>query len=229
MLNRISLLPIFIHLLIVLLILPTRYILHPSLVRQVPFHGFFDAFFELQARFPAQFAFQLRRVDSIAEVMSLAVGYISNEVEGIAFRVSQEAVHRLDDDLDQVDVFPFVEAADVVRVGHFAFMENQVDGAGMVFHIEPVADVLAFSIDRKGLAVADVVDEQRYQFFGKLVGTVVVRAVRHDGRHSVGVVEGADEMVAAGFTCGIRAVRVVFCLLREQRAVELQCAINFVR
>ena len=143
--------------------------------------------------------------------------------------MAEQAVHGLDDDFYQVDVFPFVEAADVVCVGHFAFMENQVDGAGVVFHIEPVAHVLAFAIDRKGLAVADVVDEQRYQFFGELVGAVVVRAVRHDGRHSVRVVEGADEVVAAGFTCGIRAVWVVFCLFREQRAVKLQCAINLVR
>ena len=143
--------------------------------------------------------------------------------------MAEQAVHGLDDDFYQVDVFPFVEAADVVRVSHFAFMENQVDGAGVVFHIEPVAHVLAFSIYRKGLAVADVVDEQRYQFFGELVRAVVVRAVRHDSRHSVCVVEGADKVVAACLTCGIRAVRVVFCLLREKRSIKLQCSINLVR
>ena len=69
----------------------------------------------------------------------------------------------------------------------------------MVFHVEPVADILAFAIDRKRFAVADIVDEERNELFGELVRTVVVRAVRYDGRHSVGVVEGTDEVVAAGF------------------------------
>ena len=117
-------LPIFIHLLIIPLILPARYILHPSLVLQVPFHGLFDAFLELQAWFPAQFAFQLRRVDGVTEVVALAVSYVGNEVEGVTFGMSQDAVHCLDDDLDQVDVLPFVETADVVGVGYLAFMED---------------------------------------------------------------------------------------------------------
>ena len=56
--------------------------------------------------------------------MAFAVGYVGNEVEGVTFGMSQEAVHRLDDDLDQVDVLPFVEAADVVGVGYLAFMED---------------------------------------------------------------------------------------------------------
>ena len=68
--------------------------------------------------------FQLRGVDGITEVVAFAIGYVGNEVEGVAFGMSQEAVHRLDDDLDQVDVLPFVEAADVVGVGYPAFMED---------------------------------------------------------------------------------------------------------
>ena len=47
--------------------------------------------------------------------------------------------------------------------------------------------------------MADIVDEERNELFGELVRTVVVRAVRYDGRHSVSVVEGTDEVVAAGF------------------------------
>ena len=66
----------------------------------------------------------------------------------------------------------------------------------MVFHVEPVANILAFAIDRERLAVADIVDEERNELFGELVRTVVVRAVRYDGRHSVSVVEGTDEVVS---------------------------------
>ena len=98
----------------------------------------------------------------------------------------------------------------------------------MVFHVEPVADILAFAIDRERFAMADIVDEERNELFGELVRTVVVRAVRYDGRHSVGVVEGTDEVVAAGFRGRIRTVRSVLRFFREEGAVELQGAIDFV-
>ena len=63
----------------------------------------------------------------------------------------------------------------------------------VVLHIQPVANVLALAVHRQGLAVADIVDEQGYQFLRELVGAVVVRAVRNYGRHPVGVVEGPYE------------------------------------
>lgn len=47
-------------------------------------------------------------------------------------------------------------------------MEDQVDGAGVVFDVEPVADILALAIDRQRPAVADVVDEQRDQAFREI-------------------------------------------------------------
>ena len=44
-------------------------------------------------------------------------------------------------------------------------------------------------------AVANVVDEQRYQFLWKLIRPVVIRAVGHDNGHSVSVMECAHEVV----------------------------------
>ena len=75
-------------------------------------------------------------------------------------------------------------------------MEDEVDGAGVVLHEQPVAHILALAIDGQRLAVADIVDKQGYQFLGELVGTVVVRAVGHHHRHAIRVVEGTYEMVA---------------------------------
>ena len=76
--------------------------------------------------------------------------------------------------------------------------------------------------------MTDIVDEKRNELFGELIRTVVVRAVRYNGRHPVGVVEGTDEVVAAGFRGRIRTVRGVLRFLREEGAVELQGAIDFV-
>jgi len=145
-----------------------------------------------------------------------AVGHIGDKVHVLAFGAAEEPVDRLDDDLDDVDVLPFVEPADIVRLGNLPVMENHVDSAGVVFHEEPVAHVLALAVNREGLLVTDVVDEKRNQLFGELVRTVVVRAVRDNRRHSVGVVEGAHKVVGARLTSGIRGVRRVLGGLVEE-------------
>ena len=95
-------------------------------------------------------------------------------------------------------------------------MEDKVDGPRVVLNIQPVAHVLALAVHRKGLAVADVVDEQRDQFLRKLVGTVVVRAVRNYGRHPVGVVEGTHEMVGGSLRRTVGAVGAVSRGLAEE-------------
>ena len=46
--------------------------------------------------------------------------------------------------------------------------------------------------------MADVVDEERDELLGELIGAVVVGAVGHDGGHAVGVVERTHKVVAAG-------------------------------
>ena len=75
-------------------------------------------------------------------------------------------------------------------------MEDGVDGAGVVFDIEPVAHILPLAVHWQRFAVTDIVDEQRYQFLGELIGAVVVAAVGHERGHSVGVVVCAHEVVA---------------------------------
>ena len=131
--------------------------------------------------------------------MAKAVSDVSDEVEVFAFLASEQTVNGIDDYFDNVNILPLIEATDVVGFGYFALMEDEVDGTGMVFYKEPVAYILAFAIDRQWLAVADVVDEEGYQLLRKLIRPVVIGAVSHDGRHTVGVMVGTDEMVAARF------------------------------
>ena len=184
--------------------------------------------------------------------MAQAVRHVGDEVHVLAFGAAKEPVNSLDDDLDDVDVLPFVEAADIVRLGNFAVMENHVDGAGMVFHEEPVAHVLALAINRERLLVADVVDEKRDELFGELVRAVVVAAVRDNRRHAVSVVERANEVIGTRLTRRVRTMRRVLGRLVEEvvavgqvmfgtrssrgerrrdafRVVHLESAINFVR
>ena len=106
--------------------------------------------------------------------MAEAVGNVGDEVEVFTFFATKEPVNGIDDYLDDVNVLPLVEAADVVGFGYLAIVEDEVDGTGMIFYKKPITHVLAFAIDRQWLAVADVVDEERNQFLRELVWPIVV-------------------------------------------------------
>ena len=54
---KLYLFPIQIHFLVVFCILPRGHVIDPLLVIEIPSDCFFDAFFELEGRFPAEFVF----------------------------------------------------------------------------------------------------------------------------------------------------------------------------
>ena len=112
--QRRHLLPILIHILIIPLILTGRHIIDPFLVIKVPTDGFFDAFFELECRFPSEFVFEFGGVYSVSQVVPGPVCDVGNQFFAGSFRSAQEPVDGFDDDLYQVDVLPFVEASDGV-------------------------------------------------------------------------------------------------------------------
>ncbi len=56
----------------------------------------------------------------------------------------------------------------------------------MVQDVQPVADVFAAAINRQGFAGDRFDDHQRQQFFGELIGSVVVAAIGHDHGQAVG-------------------------------------------
>jgi len=148
--------------------------------------------------------------------VSESVGDVGDQTLALTFRVAEKTVNGLDDDLDEVDVLPFIEAADVVGVGGLTLVEDEVDGAGMVLHVQPVAHVLTLAVDGKWFAVAYIVDEEGYQFLRELVRSVVVGAVGHDRRHTVGVVVGTDKVVGGCLRRAVWRMGIVFGLLGEE-------------
>ena len=208
--------PILIHLLIVALVVARGDVVHPLLVVEVPADGALDAFLELERGFPAEFALQLAAVYGIAHVVAEAVGDVGDEVEVLSLAAAEQTVDGVDYHADDVDVLPLVETADVVGLGHLALVEDEVNSTCVVLDEEPVANVLALAVYGQRLAVAYVVDEQGNQFFGELIRSVVVGAVGHQSRHTVGVVIGAHEVVARCLGGGVRRVRIVFCRFGEK-------------
>ena len=194
------------------------------MVLEVPADGLFDPLFELQAGLPAQLVFEFARVDGVSQVVTRAVGDIRDQLFRSAFGIAQQPVHGFDDHPYQVDVLPFVETPDVVRVGDLALVEDHVDGPCVVLDVEPVADVLPAAVHGQRPSVADVVDEQRNQLLRELVGPVVVRAVRNQRRHAVRVVVGPHEVVRRSLRRRVGAVRVVLRLLGEELLAERTAA-----
>ena len=117
---------------------------------------------------------QLARVDGIAQVVAFAVGDIGYQIQVLPLLAAKQTVYSVDHHLDDVDVLPFIETAYVIGVGNLALVEYQVDGARVILNVEPIAHVLSFAVDGQRLAMSYVVDEQRYQLFGEVIGTIVV-------------------------------------------------------
>jgi len=171
-------------------------IVHPVLVVEIPANCFLNAFLELEAGLPSEFTLEFGGVDGIASIVSQTVGDVGDEVHVLVFLATQQTVYCADNYLDDINVLPFVETSDVVGFGYLTIMEDNINGTCMILYKQPVTYVLSLAVNREWLLVADVVDEERNQFFGELIGAVVVRAVGDDSRHSVGVVEGTYEVVA---------------------------------
>lgn len=205
-----------IHRVIILLVVTARYVVHPFLVVQVPAYRLLDTLFKLQARFPAQFLLQLRRVDGITHVVAQTVGYVGNQVHVFTLLATQQTVYRVNHHLDDVNVLPLIETADVIGFCRLAVMENHVDSSRMIHYIQPVAYVFPLAVYRQRLTVTDVVDEQRNQLLRELIRPVVVRTVRHDGRHAVRVVECPHKVVTARLAGRVGAVRIILRILVEE-------------
>jgi len=198
-------------------------------VGQVPLHGFADAAGKGFGGLPAEFAFEFARVYGVAAIVA---GAVLHEGDLLRVRLAVGARRKLVEDgaqgLHDFEVGFFVPAADVVGLAHAACGEHAADGAAVVLHVEPIADLPAVAVDRQGLARERMVDAQGDEFFGEVVGPVVVAAVGGEHGQTVGVVPGAHEVVAGGLARAVGAVGLVAVLLGERGRVCGERAIDFV-
>ena len=194
----------------------------PGLVLDVPVDGGLEALGEVGVgRPPAQLALELGGVDGVAAVVAGAVGD-PVEVLGVAS-------HRLEDHAQDRDVVPLAISADEVGLPRAALGEDVPDGRGVVLGVDPVADVLALTVELGADAVDDVGDLPGDELLHVLVGAIVIGAVGDRGAQAVGAGPGAHEHVGAGLGARVRGGRVVRRLLGElRRVVERQVAVDLV-
>ena len=75
---------------------------------------------------------------------------------------------------DYLEIGPLSISAHVVGLAQFTFQSDLHQRFSMVFHIKPVADIRALTVYRQFLAIQRIQCDQRYQFFRKLAGAVIV-------------------------------------------------------
>lgn len=194
----------------------------PGLVLDVPVDRLLEPLGEVGVgRPPAELALELGAVDGVAAVVAGAVGD-PVEVLGVLS-------HRLEDHAQDGDVVPLAVGADEVGLPQAALREDVPDGRGVVLGVDPVADVLALSVELGADAVDDVGDLPGDEFLHVLVGAVVVGAVGDRGAKPVGAGPCAHEHVGARLGRAVRRARVVGRLLGELgRVVERQVAVDLV-
>src|SRR5690554_1336599 len=101
--------------------------------------------------------------------------------------------------MNEVDICPLINAPNIVSFSVSPFMINKIYGCSMIFYIQPIAHIIAFSINGDRTVVENIVDGQWQQLLWKLVGTIVVGAVADNNRHSVCMIIGSHQMIATCF------------------------------
>src|SRR5258708_34541007 len=96
-----------------------------------------------------------------------------------------------------------MRTADVVDLVDSSPFENGENSSTIIFHVQPVALLFAVAIDRKGFVVERIRDHKREEFFGKLVGTVIVRGASDQSGKFVRANVGAYQEVRASLGSGI--------------------------
>ncbi len=72
-----------------------------------------------------------------------------------------------------IDVAPFITAADVVFLIRPPTADDLKQGVGMILHVEPVTHVLALAINRQRFAMQRIQDRQQDQLLGKMERPIV--------------------------------------------------------
>src|SRR5258705_12057377 len=111
------------------------------------------------------------------------------------FLIRADFIQDSADGLHYVEVCPFVATADIVRLARPPFSKDQMKRSGMIFDIEPVADIGAFSIDRKRFTLHGIENDQWNQLLGKMVWSIVIRAVRNHNWKAIGAMPCHGQMI----------------------------------
>src|ERR1700744_879115 len=79
--------------------------------------------------------------------------------------------------MNRIQIGLLIAATDVVGLADPSSLQPRSQGRTVIADVDPVPYLLSIAVDREGLAGNRIRDHERQKLFGKLVRTVVVRAV----------------------------------------------------
>ena len=159
---------------------------------------------------------RLRLVDDLA-------GPVGNEGDELAPRAAigrLPCIDQVADHLRNLEIAPLRATADIISLAEFPPRGDEPERAHVIADIEPIAHVLASSIDGERLALQRVQGHQRNELLRELELAVIVRAVADHGRKPIGAAPGAHQMIGGGFAGGVGRTRIVAAGLSEAAGIE---------
>src|ERR1044072_9070228 len=88
--------------------------------------------------------------------------------------------------MNDVEIGAFFPGTDIVKRTDLPFLECIQNCPTVILDVEPVTNLLAVAIYGKIRLTQSVSDQQRNEFFRKLIRAVIIRAPRHDNRYAIG-------------------------------------------
>lgn len=126
--------------------------------------------------------------------MAGAIFYMNDQFPVLLFlrpHLLEDVAYRIDD----FNVLLFIVAADVISFAKLTLFYDFIQSASVIFYIEPVTDLLAFAVERKGLAFQRVENDKGYKLLWKVEGAIIVGAVGQQHGQPIGPMPGANEMI----------------------------------
>ena len=193
-------------------------------------HGFRQTFLDGHRRPPAQLLADTGGINRVARIMARTIGH-EGDLLFIGGPVAARALVIKDrtECFDQLKVGALILAAHIIAAPVFTLLQHQQQRIGVIFHIEPVANVGAIAIDRQRLTGERIQNHHRNELFREVKGSVVVGAIGQHHRQPVGFMPGAHQMIARGFGGRIGRARIIGSLFREHhRFIGRQTAIDLI-
>ena len=188
-------------------------------VFQIPRNCLANAARKALLRLPSQLGSDLAAVDGVAPVVAGTILHIRDQfTPGTRTQfVGTQFIEDVADRLHHRDIRHLVQPANVVGLARPALGQHCRYRGAVIAHVQPVAHVHPVAIHRQRLPMQRVQHHQRNQLLRKLQRTVVVGAIRGQGRQAVRVVVGAYQVIAACLRRRIRTVRTVRSVFVEPR------------
>src|SRR5579872_6795366 len=129
------------------------YFSNPRIIGEIPLHRFADSAFEGLLRLPIQFPLNLARVHGITPVVARPILDVGNQlaVRDNGIRGTQFIKSRADG-VHDLKIWLLISSTDVIGLADFPASENGPDSIAVICNIQPVAHILAVTINWDRLA-----------------------------------------------------------------------------